>query len=124
MNPLLTNKPNCSQKTIFCETGFNVYYMLVATVLRSTFINLFSKKIRYRNLKKTSEETFCHKLDQIQLKGEMYKLQDPYSKPTEVFSNLLENHVLMKTKTVRGNQVPFMTIKVSKKNNGKILNSK
>ena len=54
----------------------------------------------------------------------MYKLQDPYSKPTEVFSNLLENHVLMKTKTVRGNQVPFMTIKVSKKNNGKILNSK
>lgn len=117
MNPLLTNKPNCSQKTIFCETGFNVYYMLVATVLRSTFINLFSKKIRYRNLKKISEETFCHKLDQIQLQGEMYELQDPYSRPTEVVSNLLENHVLMKTKTVRRSQVPFMTIKVSKKNN-------
>ena len=115
IDALLTNKPNCLQKTIVFKDGFSDHHMLAATVLRSTFIKFLPKKVRYRNYKDFSEETFCHKLVQILLQGEMCLSQDPYSKPTEVFSNLLENHDLMKTKTVRGNYVPFMTKKLSKK---------
>ena len=37
-----------------------------------------------------------------------------YSKLTEIFSNTLEKHDLLKFKTIRGNQAPFMTKKLSK----------
>ena len=39
---------------------------------------------------------------------------NPYSKLQEIFSNTLEKHALLKFKTIRGNQVPFMTKKLSK----------
>ena len=37
-----------------------------------------------------------------------------YSKLTEIFSNTLEKHATLKFKTIRVNQVPFMTKKLSK----------
>ena len=52
------------------------------------------KIIKYRNYKGFNENTFCHKLDQTQLKVEIYKLEDPYSKLTEVFQEILQKHAL------------------------------
>ena len=51
---------------------------------------------------------FCHELDQILLKGEIYKSEDPYSKLTEIFQEILQEHVSSKSKQVRGNHGPFI----------------
>ena len=44
-----------------------------------------------------------------------------YSTLSEIFSNTLEKHVPLKFKTVRGNQVPLLTKKLSKATMNKSL---
>ena len=87
---------------------------MVFTVFRSTFIRLSPKIIKYRNYKGFNENIFCHVLDQILLKGEIYKSEDPYSKLTEIFQKILQNHAPLKSKQVRGNHAPFMSKELSK----------
>ena len=57
---------------------------------------------------------FCHELDQTLLKGEIYKLEDPYSKLTEIFQEILQKHPLLKSKQVRGNHALFVNKELSK----------
>ena len=57
---------------------------------------------------------FCHELDQTLLKGEIYKSEDPYSKLTEIFQEILPKHAPLKSKQVRGNHTPFMNKRLSK----------
>ena len=57
----------------------------------------------------------CHDLDQILIKGDIYKAKDPYNKLTNIILyNTLEKHAPLKSKTVRGNQAPFMNKELSK----------
>ena len=58
---------------------------MVSTIFRSSFLRLPLKIMKYRNYKDFNENLFCHELDQTLLKGEIYKLEDPYSKLTEIF---------------------------------------
>ena len=111
---ILTNKPNSFQKTIVCETGLSDCHMLVATTLRSTFIKLPPKTLKYRSYKNFNEFTFLHELDQTLLQGELFTSNDPYSKLTEIFSDILNKHAPIKSKQVRGNQAPFMNKSLSK----------
>ena len=53
-------------------------------------------------------------LDQILIKGDTYKAKDPYNKLTNILSNTLEKHAPLKSKTVKGNQAPFMNKELSK----------
>ena len=64
----------------------------------------------HRSYKNFNETKFYHDLDQELLKAEMYS----YSKLKEIFSNTPENHAPLKSKTIKGNHVPFMTKKLSK----------
>ena len=57
---------------------------------------------------------FCHELDQTLLKGEIYKSEDPYSKLTVIFQEILPKHAPLKSKQVRGNHTPFMNKRLSK----------
>ena len=114
LDVILTNKPNSCQKTIVCETGLSDCHMLVATTLRSTFVKIPPKTIKYRSYKNFNEITFLHELDQTLLKGEIFDSNDPYSKLTEIFSKILNKHAPLKSKQVRGNQAPFMNKLLSK----------
>ena len=49
-----------------------------------------------------------------QSNDDIYKTDDSYSKLTEIMSEVLEKHVPLKTKTIRGNQAPFMNKRLSK----------
>ena len=56
-------------------------------------------------------------LDQIRIKIiyiYIYKAKDPYNKLTNILYNTLEKHAPLKSKTVRGNQAPFMNKELSK----------
>ena len=69
----------------------------------------------YKSYKHFNGTKIYHDLDQKLLKGEMYSHDNSsYSKLTEIFSNTLEKHAPLKFKNNRGNQVPFMTRKLSK----------
>ena len=72
LDVLLTNKPKSFQKTFVCETGLSDCHKLVATIFRSTFIKLPPKVVKYRSYKNFDENKFCHDLDQIPIKGDIY----------------------------------------------------
>ena len=114
LDVILTNKPNCFQKTSAFETGLSDFHKLVVTVFRSTFIKLPPKIIRYRSYKNFNEKNFVYELDQKLIQGDIYKTENSYSRLTEILSKTLNKHAPMKSKTVRGNQAPFMNKEVSK----------
>ena len=101
-------KPKSFQKTFVCQTGLSNCHKLVATIFRLPFIELPLKVVRYRSYKSFDGNKFCRDLDQIPIKGDLYKAKDPYDKLTNILYNTLEKHVPSKFKTVRGNQAPFM----------------
>ena len=114
LDVLLTNKPKSFQKTFVCETGLSDCHKLVATIFRSIFIKLHPKVVKYISYKNFDENKFCRDLDQILIKGDVNKAKDPYTKLTNILYNTLEKHAPLKSKTVRGNQAPFMNKEVSK----------
>ena len=73
LDVLLTNKPNGFHTTFVCETGLSDCHKLVATIFRSKFIKLPPKVVNYRSCKNFDENKFCHDLDQILIKGDLYK---------------------------------------------------
>ena len=111
---LLTNQPNSLQKTGVCETGLSDCHKMVFPIFRSTSIRLPLKIIKYRNYEGFKENIFCHELDQTLLKGEIYKSEAPYSKLTEIFQEIIQKHLPLKSKQVRGNHAPFMNKELSK----------
>ena len=87
---------------------------MVFTIFRSTFVRLLPKIIKYGNYKGFNKNIFCHELDQRLLKGEIYKSEDPYSKLTEIFQEILQKYALLKSNKVRGSHAPFMNKELSK----------
>ena len=114
LDVILTNRPNSFQETVITETGLSDCHKLVSTVFRSTFIKLRPKTVRYRTYKTYYKQNFLHELDQKLIQGDIYKTDDSYSKLNEIMSDVLEKHAPLKTKTIRGNQAPFMNKRLSK----------
>ena len=86
---------------------------MVFTIFRSTFIRLTPKIIKYRNYNGFNENIFCHELDQTLLKGEIYNSEDPYSKFTEIFQEILQKHAPLTSKQGRGNHALFLNKELS-----------
>ena len=95
---------------IFRKTGLSDCLKLVATIFRSTFIKLPPKVVKYRTYKNFDEND----LYQFLITGDIYRAKDPYTKLTNILYNTLEKHAPLKSKTVRGNQAPFMNKELSK----------
>ena len=112
---MLTNKPRSFQKTSVFETGISDHDKLIATLFSAKFTHLAPKKVKYRNYKKFDNYSFLHELERELLKGEMYKSnKDMYSVFTNVFISVVNKHAPLKSRTIRGNQGPFMNRKLSK----------
>ena len=107
LDVLLTNKPNGFQKTIVCQTGLSDCRMLVATTLRSTFLKVPPKTVKYRSYKNFNQTIFLQELDQKLIQGDLYRSDDPYLKLTQIISSALDKHAPVKFKQIRGNQVPL-----------------
>ena len=86
---------------------------MIFTIFRSTFIRLSPKINKYRNCKGFNENISYHELDQIN-QSEIYQSEDPHSKLTEIFQEILQKHAPLKSKQVRGNHAPFMNKELSK----------
>ena len=85
------------------------------SILRTSFQKLPLKFVIYRNQKNFHESNFLRDLDSRLIQGNLYKnCDDPYTKISEIFSDVLNYHAPLKQKSVRGNHAPFMTKELSK----------
>ena len=114
LDVLITNRPNSFQKTIVCETCLCDCHMLISITLRSTFIKLPPKTVKYKSYKNFNETIFLHELDQKLIQGDLCRSDDPCLNLTEVFSSILDKHAPIKSKKIRGNQAPLMNKHLSK----------
>ena len=92
LDVLLTNRPKGFQKSFACETGLSDCHKLVTTTFRSIFIKLPPKVVKYRSYKNSDKNKFCHDLDQILIKGDLYQAKDPCNKLANILYNSFEKH--------------------------------
>ena len=78
LDALLINRPNSFQKKIVCETCLSECHMLMVTTLRSTFIKLPPKTVKYRSHKNFNEIVFLHELNQKLIQGDFDRSDNPY----------------------------------------------
>ena len=96
------------------ETGFSDFHKLISTFLRSHFSRLKPKTIYYRNYKKFNEQKF---LEDVKNTNLYFNLDDPsenYELITDLFSKIVNKHVPLKKKFLRGNQAPFINKELRK----------
>ena len=101
-------------KRLICDTGLSDCHKLVATIFRLSFIKLPPKVTKYRGYKDFDQNKFCHELDEILIKGGLYKTKALYNKLTNILNNTMKKHAPLKSKTLRGNQAFFMNKELSK----------
>ena len=112
---MLTNKPKSFYKSHSFVTGLSDCHKLIVSILRTSFQKLPPKFVIYRNQKNFHESNFLRDLDSRLIQGELYKnCEDPYTKLSEIFSEVLNYHAPLKQKSVRGNHAPFMTRELNK----------
>ena len=92
---MLTNRPNCFQKT-------------------STVVTGPPKKIIFRDYKKFDEQNFLYDLDQQMIKGKFYKEKNKYESFSDTFKAIVNKHAPQKEKIVRENSASFMTKELRK----------
>ena len=112
---MLTNKAKSFYKSHSFVTGLSDCHKLIVSILRTSFQKLPPKFLIYRNQKNFHESNFLRDLDLRLIHGQLYKnCENPYTKLSEIFSEVLNYHVPLKQKSVRRNHAPFMTRELSK----------
>ena len=112
---MLTNKSKSFYKSHSFVTGLSCCHKLIVSILRNLFQKLPPKFVIYRNHKNFHESNFLRNLGSRLIQGELYKnCEDPYTKLSEIFSEVLNYHAPLKQKSVQGNHAPFITRELSK----------
>ena len=111
---MLTNRPNCFQKTSTVVTDLRDFHKMIISCLKTTFKKIRPKKIIFRDYKKFDEHIFLYDIDQQMIKGKFYKEKNMYESFSGTFKAIVNKHAPLKEKIVRGNSVPFMTKELRK----------
>ena len=99
---MLTNKPKSFYKYQSFNVGLSNFYKLILSILRTSFPKLPTKFVIYRKQKKLHESSFLRDLDSRLIKRELYKnCEDPFTKMSEIFSEVLNYHAPLKQKSVK-----------------------
>ena len=61
---MLTNRPNCFQKTSAVVSGPNDFHKMIVSCLKTTFKKIPQKKIIFRDYKMFDEQNFLYDLDE------------------------------------------------------------
>ena len=101
---MLTNKKHSFMKNQSFEAGFSDHHHLIYTILKSTYVKLPPKTIRYRKYKNFQMEEFQRELE-INLKETTHA---DYQVLHSVIVNVLQKHAPLKQRVVRGNNKPHV----------------
>ena len=113
---ILTNRKNCFKHSHAFETGLSDYHKLVTTCFKNTYEKLQPIKIQYRSYKDFQEDAFLSDLQAAPFDHvlDLPNSEMAYNKFKSLFDKVVEKHVPLKKKVLRGNQAPFMTKELSK----------
>ena len=84
-------------------TGLSDFHKMIITVHKCTFPKAKAKIIHYRCYKNFNDESF-----RLELKEKMSICED-YEEFENTYMSVLSKHAPTKMKTIRNNQVPYMT---------------
>ena len=114
---MLTNRPRSFQSSVAIETGLSDHHKMVLTVLKCHFVHLQPTTIDYRDYKYFDPEAFINDIKDANLDTIVSLSDDPnsvYSDFCAHFKSILDLHAPLKSKTLLGNQAPFMSKDLSK----------
>ena len=109
---ILTNRKSCFSKSQTSETGLSDYHKMITTIMKATFEKKEPLKIKYRSYKKFDDNNFRYDLSfnlSHNLIGNTH-----FEDFQNIYMKVLNTHAPMKTKTIRGNNCPFMNKILSK----------
>ena len=111
---MLTGKPRIFYNTKVVATGLSGCYKLILSCLRTHFKRLPTKKIIYRDYNMLDEAKYLHDLDKEMIKDSINRHEEAFAVFSSVFRNVVDRHVPLKQKMVRGNNAHFMTKQLNK----------
>ena len=109
---MLTNRKNSFQNSMTIETGLSDHHKMTVTVLKTYFKKKKPIKTNYRSYKYFNDSEFRNDLQKNLEITNKESIQ--YDEFNHIFMTDLDWHVPKKTKTVRGNNAPFMNKVLSK----------
>ena len=111
---ILTNAPQKFQSSCVLETGLLDFHLMTVTVLRKIFKKLKPGTKNYRSYKYFSNEAYSESLLH-ELSKEVFVNNDHgLQRFCDTNINILNRNARLKSKLVRGNQIPFITKDLSK----------
>ena len=111
---MLTGKPRSFYNIKVVATGLSGCYKLILSCLRAHFKRLPTKKIIYRDYNMLDEAKFLHDLDKEMITDSFYRHEEAFAVFSSVFRNVVDRHVPLNQKMVRGNNAHFMTKQLTK----------
>ena len=109
----LTNSNRSFQSTCAISTGISDFHKMIVTVMKTTCEKLEPKVIQYRNYKNINNDNFRHDLLAILRLDTVHSSID-FKTFQNIFLEVLEKHAPLKRKTIRANEVPYMTKQLRK----------
>ena len=103
-----TNKPLSFQGNSTTETGLSDCHKLITTIMRPFVSRLKPKIIFFRNYKRFDETKFLADLKDTTFSFTSADTNENYLFLTNSFSKIVEKHLPLKKKTLRGNHAPFV----------------
>ena len=101
---MLTNRKHSFMKSQSFETGFSDHHHMIYTILKSTYVKLPPKIIRYREYKNFHKEEFQRDLH-TKLSETTYA---DYQVLHSTIESVVQEHAPLKQRIVRGNDKPHM----------------
>ena len=102
------NKPNIFQHMNITETGLSDFHKMIGTFFKATITWLKPRKIYYRNYKNFGKSSFLLDLKSTNLDSSSIDPDENYIFLTNQFLKVVNQHVPLKVKTLRGNHAPFV----------------
>uniref|UniRef100_A0A7M5XFX2 Endonuclease/exonuclease/phosphatase domain-containing protein n=1 Tax=Clytia hemisphaerica TaxID=252671 RepID=A0A7M5XFX2_9CNID len=99
---ILTNSKNSIKNTGIVETGLSDYHRLIYAMLKLKYTKLPPTIIKYRKYKNFNEDLFLYELDYCVSRNNI----ENYDEFENIFNNILNRHVPLKTKYLRANNKP------------------
>ena len=85
------------------------YHKLISTFFKSHFTRARPKVITYRDFKRFDENVFLNDLNKLDIKLDEENSESSYSLISNKFPEVVNKHVPLKKKNLRGNDSPFVT---------------
>ena len=114
LDVILTNKPKSFVHTSTIETGISDCHTVIATMSRAHVTRLNPIKIHYRSYKSFNPFVFIDEIKNManeELNGNADEMYDNF---VTKFDHILSKHAPVKSKLLRGNHKPFITVDQSK----------